>query len=242
MNTHLLYFLTLKQLKARYKSATLGFLWAFLNPLIQLLVMLFVFSIFFRIQVENYAVFLLSGLFPWTFFNLAINNTSRSVIDNRDLLKSARFDRIVIPLSSVVAEFFNFVLSIVLVSLIFWPNIFFLLLAIIIELGLICGIGCLTSALEVYYRDIAFILQAILMIWFYLTPIIYPVSYVPQKFYIYYVLNPLVGIMSLFRRAFLGDQITDWSVVLYSVIFTGVILILGIYVFKKKENNFADFL
>ena len=112
----LLVMLTVKELKARYKSTYFGFLWAFINPLLQMIILSIVFKFFFRIQVENYSIFLFSGLLPWMFFSLSLTSGTSTLIDNRDILKKVVFPREILPLSAISANFVNFAASMVIFS------------------------------------------------------------------------------------------------------------------------------
>jgi len=239
--------LTLRELKGRYKTATLGFLWAFVNPLLQLLVLSLVFSIFLKVQVPNYPIFLLSGILPWTYFSSALTQGTSSLINSRDIIKKTFFPRQVIPLSSVAAALINFVLSLILfliLVLILTPqisvNILFILIAVTLQTALIVGIVLITSSLEIYYRDVSFIVQAAILVWFYLTPIIYPLSFVPEKYSTFYMLNPMVGIASVFRAAFLGSSYINTTAVIISLTETVILLILGFRIFNKRQRFFPD--
>ncbi|KKQ74275.1 MAG: hypothetical protein US96_C0036G0007 [Candidatus Woesebacteria bacterium GW2011_GWB1_38_5b] len=245
----LLYILTLRELKGRYKSAALGFAWAFINPLLFLLVLSVVFSLFIKIDIENYQFFLLSGILPWTFFAAAISSGTSSLVNNRELIKKTYFRREAIPLASVLASLLNF-----LISLLIFIGLFIILkfsissgayllpLAILLEAILITGIVLLTSSLDIYYRDVTFIISAAVLIWFYLTPIFYPINFVPEKFLFAYKLNPMVGIISLYRTLLLGANYFDIEAILISVAETFVFIIIGFAVFKKREKYFADWI
>lgn len=243
----LTWILTLRELKGRYKTATLGFLWAFINPLLQLLVLSLVFSIFLKVEVPNYPIFLLSGILPWTYFSSALTQGTSSLINSRDIIKKTFFPRQVIPLSAVAAAFINFVLSLILfliLALLLTPqisiNILFILLASILQTALIVGVVLITSSLEIYYRDVSFIMQAVILVWFYLTPIIYPFSFVPENYSTFYMLNPMVGITSIFRAAFLGTTYINTTAILISLTEAFILMTLGWWTFKKRQRFFPD--
>jgi len=245
----LLVMLTIKELKSRYKSTSLGFLWAFINPLLQMIIMSIVFKFFFRIQVENYSIFLFSGLLPWMFFNLSLSGGTSVLVDNRDLLKKVVFPREILPLSAISANFVNFLASmtiflIVLIILGFFnfSQIVFLPVAIILQLVLTAGIVFLTSSLNIVYRDVSYIIQAGLILWFYASPIFYPLSFVPQKFIGLYSLNPMVGIIGLYHFSVLGQDFPPINTLAYSFVFAVLIFIIGIKVFEMRKKNFADYI
>lgn len=249
-----LYYLSLKQVKVRYKSTFFGFMWALFTPLIQLLVLVIVFSLFFKVNLNNYPVFLMAGLFPWNFFQISLNNATKSLIDNRYLLKNTSFPRSLIPLSVIASELFVFLLSfipiltILIVSLsllnhVLWlPNFALLFLALLLEILLLIGITLSTSALEVNYRDIAHLVQTVLPVWFYLTPIIYPLSFVPRNIYFLYILNPMVGIINLFQFSFSRVVNLQIEVVLFSIFIIFLTMIIGMLIFKTKQKDFVDYL
>jgi len=245
----LLYSLTLRELKGKYKSASLGFIWAFVNPFVQMIVLIIVFSFFFKIQVENYPLFILSGILPWTFFATVLSSGTSSLINSRDLIKKNYFKREAIPLASVLAGLVQFVVSIIIFLLLakllgfnFSGNLLFLPIAIIFETLLLCGLVLFTSSLDIYFRDVGFIVQAITIVWFYLTPVFYPLSFVPEKYLFLYKLNPMVGITSFFRFLFLGSNYLSLDSLFISIAEICLLLFLGFWLFKKRERYFADWI
>ncbi len=247
----LLLALTKKEIKARYKHAVLGFLWIFINPLIQMFVMGFVFSLVFEFKVDNYYLFLFTGLLPWNFFSLSVKKATPRIVWDRNLIKKSSFPRSVIPLSIVLSHFFHFLISwgIYAVFLIltqgfsFFTPLFVLtqLIAIILLLVFICGISLITSCLNVFYRDINFFIQALTLIWFYATPVIYPLKAIPEKYLNLFYLNPLSGIFSFLQKSFTGNNF-PFLIFLAQIIFIFFILGLGIIIFKSKEKYFDDWL
>jgi len=242
---------TQKEIKARYKNAVLGFLWIFINPLVQMIVMGFVFSLIFRFGIENYYLFLFTGLLPWNFFSLALNKATPRIVWDRNLIQKSKFPREVIPLSMVLSHFFHFAISwlmLVIFLLITKQWQFFTLLAIshqslaiILLLIFTSGLSLITSSLNVFYRDIAFVTQAVVMLWFYTTPIIYPLSAIPQKFQPIFYLNPFLTIFNLLQKPLISIFL-PLNVVISHILITFLILILGLVFFRKKEKFFADWL
>lgn len=247
----LLLALTQKEIKARYKHAVLGFLWIFINPVLQMLVMGFVFSRIFRFGIENYYLFLFTGLLPWNFFSQSLDRATQRIVWDRSLILKAKFPRSVIPLSVIFSNFFHFFVS----WLVFFSFLlitgkfqFFTLSALLAQLTAIIfllifvsGLSLFTSALDVFYRDIAFIVQAVILIWFYATPIIYPLEAMPDKIRFLFYLNPLSGIFSLFRRPLVGFQL-PFQILISQFLFIILIAILGLRFFNRKEKYFADWL
>ncbi|MFC1754924.1 ABC transporter permease [Thermoproteota archaeon] len=243
----LLISLSVKDFKVRYKSASLGFLWTILNPLFLMVVFSVVFSLITRIQIEKYPVFLLTGLIPWTFFTLSLSNATHSIIDNANLIKKVNFPRGVIPLSIILANLYNFLLSlsVLFVFLFFFkvnigPQIMLLPFVILLQIIFLVGICLLTSSLNVVYRDVKFIVEAILVAWFYGTPIFYSLDMVPKKLYFIWILNPMTGIVSIYREILFYGRLPDLKLTCLTILIVTGIFLLGINVFKKNEPTFAD--
>lgn len=244
----LLIALTAKELKTRYKSAVLGFLWAFLNPLLQMAVLSVVFTFIVRIPVQNYPLFLFAGLLPWAFFSQSLVSGTGSLTANRDLIKKAAFPREILPISIILSNLINLLLSLAVLfpaMLIFTKISWTLALlpfVILLHVIFIVGIVLIASSLDIYYRDVSFIVQALTLAWFYLTPVIYPVSMVPERFVDLYGANPMVGIISLYRFALLGGNLPTVFAVAASLFWAAALFILGIIIFKKREPLFADWI
>lgn len=245
----LLLALTQKEIKARYKHAVLGFLWIFINPLIQMIVLGFVFSLIFRFDIENYYLFLFTGLLPWNFFSLALNKATSRIVWDRNLIQKSKFPRSVIPLSMVLSHFFHLLISwlmLIIFLLITKQSQFFTLTAIGSQLSAILllliftsGLSLFTSALTVFYRDIAFVVQMGIMLWFYATPIIYPFSVIPQQFWPIFYLNPLLTVFSLLQKPLVATSLTT-NILVGHILIIFSTLIIGLSFFRKKEKYFSD--
>lgn len=239
--------LTIKELKSKYTSATLGFLWIFINPLIQMIVLTIVFSIFLKINVENYPLFVFSGLLPWMFFSLSLHAGTSSLIANRDLIKKVNFPRELLPISSVFAHLFTFCLSLVLlvafVTIIFGISfsLFLLIPIILLQTILAIALVLLFSSLDIYYRDVSFALSALTIVWFYATPILYPIDFVPKEYFPFYILNPMVGIITSFQSIFLNTSVS-FVPILISATETVVLFPISFFIFKKRSKYFADWI
>ena len=244
----LIYNLAKKDLKVRYKTAYLGFLWAILNPLLMMIVLTVIFSIFLRIKTDYpYSVFILTGLIPWAFFNLSLSSCTNSIVENSNLIKKVYFPREIIPVSIVLANLINFFLSIIilfvfLLSFKIKLTYFILFLPVIIVLQILftVGISLLTSSLNVYYRDIRYIVEASLLMWFYATPVFSPVPMVPERIKSYYFLNPMAGIITSYRRILLEGKSPDFYLFTETFLISIAFLLIGYVVFKKIEPAFAD--
>lgn len=248
----LLFVFTQKEIKARYKNAVLGFLWIFINPLLQMIIIGFVFSLIFRFGIENYYLFLFTGLLPWNFFSLSVNKTTTSLVFERNLIQKSSLRREVIVLSIIFSNLFHLLIAYALFFVFlffigqhqifnplnftfFLTNLFFLLLFTI-------GISMVTSSLNVFWRDIAFFTQALLLVWFYATPVLYPLSFIPQKYNSFFYLNPLSGIFSSLQKTIIGNGGFPSSILLIQFLFIILFFIFGLCLFKNKNKHFADWL
>lgn len=245
---YLLYQLTLREVKARYKQSFVGYAWVLLNPLAQLLVYSFVFSIVFRFPTNNipYIVFLYTTLLPWTLLQSSVTVATQSLVDNSSLLKKVAFPREVIPYSTILARIVDFGFSgILLVGMLLIfripisASIIFFIPIFICQLLLTTGISLLLSTFNLFFRDIQYLTNLLLMLWMYMTPIVYPLSLVPDRLVWIYKLNPLVGIMEGYRSAIFGYKF-ETSIILWAAAISLLIFILGFVVFKKNERTFAD--
>jgi ABC-2 type transport system permease protein len=246
--------LTKKEIKARYKTAVLGLLWIIINPIIQMITLGFVFSLLLKFGIKNYYLFLFAGLLPWNFFSLSLNKATPRLVWDRNLVKKAEFPKSTIPLSIVFSHFFHFIISwgIFLVILILAKQYQFFtlssisrqLVSIFFLLIFTSGISLATSCLNVFYRDISFIVQALTLVWFYITPIIYPLNAVPNKFKFIFYLNPLSFMISFLHQPLINK--TTHSIplkfILGQFVLIGLILIIGILIFKNKKKKFSDWL
>jgi lipopolysaccharide transport system permease protein len=249
----LLYFLIWRDLKVRYKQTALGIGWIILQPLISMVIFSFLFGGLLEVPSGGvpYPIFVYAGLLPWNYFANSLNRSSTSLVNNQNLITKVYFPRLVVPISGVMSGLVDFSVSfIVLIVLMiifkFYPTPYivflpgFLLLAIITALGF----GLWLSALNVRYRDVNYITPFLIQIWMYLTPVIYPVTIIPEKFRFLLALNPMTGVVEGFRWALLGDQLTDvqppGSIFLLSIAISLFVLVSGTMYFRRTERKFAD--
>ena len=245
----LIFFMTWRDLKVRYKQTLLGASWAILQPFLTMVV----FSIFFgnlaKVPSDGvpYPIFSYTALIPWTLFSKALQDASRSLVANSHMITKVYFPRMILPLSSVIAGVVDFFIAfIVLLGMMvffhiiptakIWVLPFFLLLALITAVG----VGLWLSALNVLFRDINYILPFLTQFWMYLTPIAYPSSMVPLKWRVIYALNPMVGVVDGFRWALLGTGQPPGVVAMVSSIVALLLLISGMFFFRRMERLFAD--
>lgn len=250
---NLLLEMTKKEIKARYKNAFLGFLWILLNPILQMLIIGFIFKVFIKVPVSNYYLFLFTGLLPWNFFSYSLTKTTPSIIYERDLIQKAKFSREAIPLSIVFSNFFHFLISLLLliVFLLLTGNtplfrsfsaISHLFLAIFWLLSFTGGISLLTSALNVKYRDVNFFIQALVILWFYATPVMYSLEILPQKIFLLFRFNPVAYPFETLRSSLIGTNFPSPQLFFINFLVSAILILLGILIFRKESKNFSDWL
>lgn len=245
---YLLSQLILREIKARYKQSILSYGWIIFNPLVQLIVYSFVFSVVFKFPTEGipYSVFLFIGLLPWIYLQSSLASSALVLVDNANLLKKVNFPREVLPYSVICSKTIDLVLSLILLIplFIFYQlpvsfSIFYAILLFFIQIILMSGLALLVSASNLFYRDIQYVTNLLLLMWMYLTPVVYPLSLVPENLLWVYKLNPMVGIIEGYRSATFNTPF-DWGTILLSAIISTFIFILGFWMFKKSERIFAD--
>lgn len=242
-----LWAMTEKEIKARYKRAVFGFLWIILNPFLQMLIVGFIFSFF--IKIPDYFLFLFSGLLIWNFFSLSLAKATPSIVHDRALLKKARFPIEAIPVSIVLSNFFHLLVSFLLFILVLlplgkliFPQILLLIPAFFWILIVTLGISLLFSALNVRYRDVNFFTQALLILWFYATPVLFNLALIPSKFYPVFYLNPLTFAFELVHYSLLNQGVLDIKVLISNLILGVVLCVSGVLIFKKESKFFVDWL
>ena len=238
--------MTEKELRARYKRTAFGFLWIFVNPVIQMLVIGFIFQFILPQTIEHYYFLLFAGLLVWNFFSLSLTKATPSIVFERALIKKARFPRVVIPLSIVLSNFFHFVLALgllliaVYVAGILTHQIFWLIPAALWLISFAAGCSLLTSALNVKFRDINFFVLALLIIWFYATPVIYTLNLIPSSVHFLWSLNPLTGIIQLMQHALTGAQWPSENILVANLLITLGTILVGIGIFSHESKHFDD--
>ncbi len=244
----LLYFLTLRDVKVRYKQTAMGAAWAILQPLFAMLIFTLFFGKLARIPSDGvpYAIFAYAGLLPWTFFSNAINNSGNSLITNTNLITKVYFPRMIIPAAAVGAGLVDMAIAfLVLIGLMVYygigvsPRLVAIPFLVLLTATLALGVGMWLSALNVKYRDIRHALPFLIQLWMFVSPVIFPSSMVPQKWRWMFSLNPLTGIIDGFRAALFGWPF-PWSGLATSLVITLIILIYSAYSFRRMERMFAD--
>jgi lipopolysaccharide transport system permease protein len=246
----LLFFLAWRDILVRYKQTTIGILWALGRPLITMLVFTLVFSKLAKLPSEGvpYPILVFAALLPWQFFSSAFSGAGDSLVSNAGMISKVYFPRLVIPASSVIVSFVDFLISgIILVGLMIWygfsPNMHMLTLPffILVAFAAAMGAGLWIAALNVKYRDFRIIVPFVVQFGLYISPVGFSSSIVPEKWRLLYSLNPMVGVIDGFRWAILGGNTQlYWPGFFLSLFLVLVILVTGVYYFRKTERTFAD--
>lgn len=244
----LLYFLTQRDIKIRYKQTVLGVAWAVIQPLLMMLIFSVIFGRFAKIPSQDmpYPVFVFAGILPWTFFSTGLTQGGMSLVNQQQLLTKIYFPRLFVPTAAVGVAMVDMAIGFVLYAIIMliygvvpsW-GIVFLPGLILLTIALTLACSYTLAALTVLYRDFRFAVPFLVQILMYASPVIYPVRMVPQRYQYLLVLNPLVGLIDGYRSAILGSP---WNLkaLSASVVMTVVLLAFGLYYFRRTERRFAD--
>ncbi len=260
-----------QDLKVKYRRSFLGFFWSLLNPLLHLTVISVVFAMLFKFDVRNYALYVLSGLIPWTFFAATIDSCSMSIISAEGMIKRQYFPKLVFPLSVLMQNLVTFTLSLfVLLAMIgpfsgfrITPALLILPLSFMCIVGVAFGIGMVGSVLTVYFRDMQHLISVFMTMWFYVTPIIYPIEAKEQarpvavtaipaagnshemvdrgpvghRYRIYFKMNPLYSIIEMFHRPLYDAKLPTPSELIAATGTATVAIIVGLLVFRRYEDS-----
>jgi lipopolysaccharide transport system permease protein len=241
-----------RDFKGRYAGSLLGFFWSFAQPLFMLLLFNFIFSTVMKVRpagsgTDRFAVFLFSGLLPWMAVQEGVLRASTAVTDNAALVKKLRFPSEVLVLAVVLAALLHeaiaatvFVAGLAATGQLAWQGLPLLVLALPLQVALTLGIGLLASAVHVFFRDTAQVLGMVLTAWFYLTPIVYPLLYVPGRLRSWIELNPLTALVELYRQAFLGGRLALVPGTVALALVGAVLLSAGFWLFGRLKPAFVD--
>ncbi len=245
----LFYFLAWRDILVRYKQTVIGISWAVIRPLLTMLVLSFVFSILAKMPSGGipYPILVFSGLLPWQFFATAFAESGNSLVSNSGMISKVYFPRLVVPVSSVITSFVDFLISAVIMVLImlyygFMPgsSIVVLPLFVLLAFATAFGSGLWVSALMVRYRDFRYIVPFVVQFGLYISPVAFKSDVVPEKWRLLYSMNPMVGVIDGFRWALLGEKNIYWPGFYISVGAVALIIISGIWYFRRTERTFAD--
>ncbi len=244
----LLYFLAWRDVTIRYKQTALGILWAFIQPFLKLVVFSVIFGGLAKIDSEGfpYPIFVYAGLLPWQFFSESLSRSSFSVVGSANLITKVYFPRLIVPLSSAGACLVDFAISfVILFGLMLYYGVPFtastlaVLPLIVLTVATALGAGVLLSALNVAYRDFQYLVPFAVQIWFFATPVIYPVKIFPPHWQWLVCLNPMAGIVDAYRSAILGKPFA-WDHLAVSIVVAAAVFVAGLFFFRRVESQFAD--
>ena len=244
----MIFSLVKRDLKGRYKGSILGFLWTFLNPLLQLAVYTMVFSVIMRSGIEDYYLFLFVALVPWIFFSTSLSGGSSCIWAQQEMVKKIYFPREVLPLAYVTSQFVNMLLSFIVIFAVLLVSkhtlnplaILYLPIIMIVEYILALGMTMLTSAITVYIRDLEYILGILTMAWQFLTPVMYSVDLVPEELRGLFSLNPMTPIIIAYRDILYYGRVPQIQTLFSAVVIGIVVLIIGWNVFHHLQKHFVE--
>lgn len=244
----MIFSLVRRDLRGRYKGSVLGFLWTFINPLFQLIIYTVVFSTIMKNGIPNYYIYLFVALVPWLFLSASITIGSTCILDQKEMVKKIYFPRQVLPIAYVTSSFINMLLVFIVIFAVIilsgiginFNALIFLPLVMIIEYILALGIALIVSALTVYFRDLQHILGIITMAWMYLTPVMYSIDMVPEKYRKLFYINPMTPIIAAYRDILYSKQVPQLITLLHAIILGLVVIILGNILFSILQRNFVE--
>lgn len=239
--------LVLRDLRVRYKGSTLGFAWSLLHPLLMAAVYTLAFKYVIRLRVEHFPLFLLAGLLPWTFFAGAVGAATNSVADNSPLVRKVAFPRVILPLASVASEFTRFVLMYAVImtggawlTVGLSPALAALVPLILLQLAFTAGLALVASTAYVHFRDMRHLVDVLLQVWFWATPVVYPLALVPEQFRAWTWLNPMTIVVDGCHQAVVERAWPPaWGLAALAG-FAALALAVGALIFFRYERRFAE--
>jgi ABC-type polysaccharide/polyol phosphate export permease len=250
--------LVVSELKTRYKNSVFGFFWSLLNPLGMMLVFTLIFGVLTpNVQIEKYPLFLLCGLLPWNYFSTSVNGSLFSVINNSNLVKKVYFPRAVLPIATVLSQLVNFLLAFVvlfaallILGANFSPWLWLLPVVLLIQTVFTIGIALILSTLNVFYRDTGMIMDVVMLAWFFLTPVFYSASIVPQSLTVgditinpqrlLYILNPMASLINMYRDLLYWGYRTDLDFFVRTAITAILVFSFGFWFFHRYADRFGE--
>lgn len=244
----MIFSLVRRDLKGRYKGSALGFLWTFINPLLQLGVYTLVFSVIMRNGIEDYYLFLFVALIPWIFFSTSLSGGSSCIWAQQDMVKKIYFPRAILPISFVTSQFVNMLLSLIVVLAVLILSgkglnpvaLLYLPVIMLVEYLMALSVAMLSSAITVYLRDVEYILGIVTMAWQFLSPVMYSVDQVPEQMLPLFNLNPMTPVIVAYRDILYYGEPPRLETLIHAGVFGVVVLIIGSVVFSRLQRHFAE--
>lgn len=245
----LLWSWTARNIRARYQQSALGWLWAIFQPAAQVLIFTTIFTLVVPVDTGNipYPIFSYVAIVPWALLASSLTDMSQTIVTNMGLVTKIYFPREILPIAAMLARLMDFGVAAGLLVILmlfyqvplFLPGLLFLPLILAIQLMLILGLGLASAAANVFFRDVQSLLGLVIQLWFYASPIIYPVSMVPEQLRPFYFLNPMAGVLEAYRDVLVNGQLPG-TYLITSALVSVVIFLLGAWFFKRVEFQFAD--
>ena len=245
----LFYFLVAREIKVRYKQTVLGGLWAIIQPFFMMIIFTLFFGNLAKVPSDGipYPIFSYSALVAWAYFATAISYSGNSLIQNTALISKVYFPRLIVPLAPVLAFLLDFSIAfVILIGMMLYYQIYptimvlFLPLLVILMMFTASGVGMFLAVLNTKYRDIRFAIPFLVQFCMFASPVVYPVSMLPEKYHLIYAINPMVGVIEGFRSALLGTTAFPTQLLLVSTLVSIILFIAGAFYFKQMERYFAD--
>jgi ABC-type polysaccharide/polyol phosphate export permease len=239
--------LTLRQVKIHYRRSVLGILWSLLNPLLTLVVFSFVFQQVVPLNIKHYSAYVFCGLLAWNWFSSSVNMAAYTITFNRELVRRPEFNTEILVVVNVASNMINYLLALpILLGLLLvdglYPgwNYFLLPLILLIQFMFTLGLSLIISALNVFYRDIGHLISAVIVIWFYVTPVFYLVGATKRGYEWVFNINPMALILDMYRNIFINAEMPDAMIIGIVSVVSIVMLLIGYLVFSRLKHNFVD--
>ncbi len=245
----LLKILVKKEITLRYKRTYLGFFWSLLNPVLTGLVLLIAFNVFMRFEMKNFALFLMAALFPWTWFSASVTMSTNALTSNVSLIKKVIFPKQFLLFAIIAAQLVNFIFSLpVLIGLVIYygngPTLNWLIgipVLVVVQFAVIYGLALIVSIANAFFRDLEYLIAVLISLLFWMTPIVYPLDAVPERYRVFLAMNPVTYLIQAWRELFFNNTI-NWHYLSISLITAAVVLIAGLLVFKKFDKKLDEVL
>lgn len=244
----MIYTLVHKELRGKYKGSVLGFFWSLLIPLFQLVIYTIVFSVFMPSGIEKFYIFLFVALVPWFFFNSCVSGGSLSIIQQKNLVEKIYFPRMVLPVAFSISYFINMLLCFIIVFIALFVSgigvkiglLWYLPIIMLVEFVMGIGMSLVFSAITVFFRDMEYILNVVTMAWMYMTPILYPISQVPEEYQNLLYMNPMTPVIIAYRDVLYYQKAPELQTLTYAIVWGLVVFVLGILLFQKLQRRFVE--
>lgn len=244
----MIFSLVRRDLNGRYKGSVLGFLWTFINPLLQLCVYTVVFSVIMKSNIEDYYLFLFVALVPWIFFSTSVSGGASCIWTQQDMVKKIYFPREVLPISYVTSQFINMLLSLLVVLVVLLLSgrgiavnaLVYLPIVMLVEYVLALAMAFIVSAVTIYIRDLEYLLGIITMLWQFMTPVMYSIDMVPDNLLSVFNLNPMTPIIIAYRDILYNKRPPQLSTLFHATALGTLLLVIGVVVFSRLKRHFAE--